>query len=148
MRRPKLRAALVAALLGFVFAGTALAGDNAGFTPVEPHSPNAQRITDAYYLILGLTGGVFVIVEGALLLFVFRFRRGRRSRQAEGPQIRGNTSLEIAWTVVPVLILAVIAAFVFYKLPGIEDVPTARAAETLPIRIQAHQYYWEFVYPD
>ena len=41
--------------------------------------------------------------------------------------MHGNTNLELAWTVAPVLILAAIGSFVFYKLPGIEDVPSASA---------------------
>ena len=50
--------------------------------------------------------------------------RGR----VEGPQIRGHTRLELIWTAIPVLILAVIIAAVFYKLPAIKDVPAASAA--------------------
>lgn len=129
-------------------AGGALAA-NGGFTPVEPASPNAKRIEDSYYLILGLTAFVFVVVEAALILFIVRFRSRGRSRDVEGPQIRGNTNLEIAWTVAPVLILAAIAAFVFYKLPGIEDVPAARAGgDPVEIRVVGHQFYWQFEYPD
>jgi len=47
-----------------------------------------------------------------------------------------------------VLILAVIAAFVFYKLPGIKDVPSARAGESMTVKIRAQQFYWQFEYPD
>jgi cytochrome c oxidase subunit 2 len=52
------------------------------------------------------------------------------------------------WTAFPVLILAAIAAFVFYKLPGIKDIPAARAGESLTVKVHAHQFYWEFEYPD
>jgi cytochrome c oxidase subunit 2 len=134
---------LVAAL---VYAGVAYAG-NGGFAPPTPESPNAQRITDAYWLIFGLTAGIFVIVEGALVVFVLRFRSRGRRREVEGPQIRGNTQLEIAWTVVPVLILAGIAAFVLYKLPGIKNVPNAQAGGPLAITVEGHQFYWQYDYP-
>jgi cytochrome c oxidase subunit 2 len=51
--------------------------------------------------------------------------------------------------VVPVLILAAIAAFVFYKLPGIKDVPKANAARgDIHVKIDAHQFYWNFTYPN
>jgi cytochrome c oxidase subunit II len=146
--RPKPRAVLAAALLlTLSLAGNALAG-NGGFAPVSPESPNAQSISDAYWLIMGFTGAVFLIVEGALILFIVRFRSRGRGREVEGPQIRGNTNLEIAWTVLPVLILAAIAAFVFYKLPGIKNTPSARAGETLHVTVVAHQFYWEFRYPN
>jgi cytochrome c oxidase subunit 2 len=79
---------------------------------------------------------------------VIRYRRRGRPREAEGPQIHGSTRLELMWTAVPVLILAVIAAFVFYKLPGIKDVPAARAGESMTVKIRAQQFYWQFEYPD
>ena len=145
--RLKPRAFLLAALVALVGTGTAVAG-NGGFGPVDAASPNAERTSDAYWVVFGLTSFVFVLVEGTLVLFLLRFRSRRRARQVDGPQIRGHTKLEIAWTTGPVLILAAIAAFVFYKLPGIQDAPAARAADRLTIRVEAHQFYWQFVYPD
>jgi cytochrome c oxidase subunit 2 len=108
-------------------------------------SPNAYRISDAYWLILGITGAIFLIVEGALLTFVIRYRRRGRPRNAEPPQIHGATRIEVIWTVVPVLILAAIVSFVFYKLPGIKNAPAATNA--LHVTVEAHQFYWLFKYP-
>jgi len=145
--RPKPSAAVaVCLLLALALAGMAAAG-NGGFTPPTPQSPNASGINDAYYLILGLTAAIFVLVEGALVIFVLRFRSRGRARTVEGPQIRGHTNLELAWTVGPVLILAVIAAFIFYKLPGIKNVPSASASNELHVTVEAHQFYWQFDYP-
>src|SRR5207302_5465701 len=72
----------------------------------------------------------------------------RRSRTAEGAQVHGHTRTEIAWTIVPVLIVAAIIGFVFAKLPDIKDVPSASAANSLNVRVDAHQFYWLFTYPD
>jgi cytochrome c oxidase subunit 2 len=131
-----------------VFTGAALAG-NGGFGPLDPASPNAQRISNLYWLIFAITGGVFVLVEGALLLFVFRFRGRGRPREAEGPQVIGHSRLEVIWTVTPVVILAVIATVVLYKLPGIQDVPSASASGSRQeVRVEGHQFYWRYVYPD
>jgi cytochrome c oxidase subunit 2 len=58
----------------------------------------------------------------------------------------GHANLELAWPVAPVVLLAAIAAFVFYKVSDIQGAPSAAGIET--IRIEAHQYYWDFVYPD
>ncbi len=150
MPTPVRRFLLVLALVlpALTTAGAAL-GANGGFTPVAPHSPNASRINDSYYWISIFTGAIFVLVEGALVVFIIRFRRGRRARTAEGPQIRGNTNLEIGWTVVPVVFLAAIAAFIFYKLPGIEDVPRATASNPqLHVKVEGRQFYWRFTYPN
>ena len=91
---------------------------------------------------------IFLLVEGALVVFAIRYRRGRRARTAEGPQIHGATRLEIIWTVVPVLILAAIGTFVFCKLPGISGPPSASAAEETNITVEGRQFYWLFHYPN
>jgi cytochrome c oxidase subunit II len=135
------------ALVALVLAGGALAG-NGGVAPQGPASPNAAGIRDVYWLILAITGGIFVLVEGALLVFIFRFRSGGRARDVEGPQIHGATRLELIWTAIPVLILAVIAAFVFWKLPGIKNVPSASAGDKLNVHVEGRQFYWNFTYPN
>jgi cytochrome c oxidase subunit II len=126
----------------------AVAAANNGLSPVTPESPNANAIRTTYWLILIVTGVIFVLVETVLLVFVIRFRSGRRRRDQEAPQIHGATKLETSFTIVPVLILFGIMAFVFVKLPAIKDVPSARAAGELKIRVVAHQFYWEFQYPN
>jgi cytochrome c oxidase subunit 2 len=124
-------------------------GGNAGFAPETPHSPNAQKIYDSYKWIALFTGAIFLLVEGTLIWFIIRYRRRGRDRAAEGPQVHGATRLELIWTAFPVLILAAIASFVFYKLPGIKNVPAAKAqGGPLDIRVDAHQFYWQFTYPN
>jgi len=130
-----------------VTAGVAAAA-NGGFTPEYAHSPNAQRISTAYYLILGFTGAIFVLVETALVVFIWKYRSRGRPRTAEGPQVHGHTRLELIWTVIPVVILAVIGIFVFYELPGISDVPAASAGDRVNITVEGHQFYWQFDYPN
>jgi cytochrome c oxidase subunit II len=129
-------------------AGVATAASG-GISPVTPVSPNGHRISDAFWLILGVTGAIFLLVEGTLLAFVIRYRRRGRPSTAEPPQIHGATRVEIVWTVIPVLILAAIVSFVFYKLPGIKNTPPATAAgDRMNVKVEAHQFYWLFRYPD
>ena len=99
---------------------------------MQPASENAQAIYDSYMLILFVTGFVFVLVEATLVVFLVRYRRGNRPREAEGPQVRGHTRIEVAWTIVPVLLLTIIVGFVFVKLPKIEDAPGRRAGRQPP----------------
>ena len=140
VRRARL-ATLVTSLTALVVVPVALAG-NGGFLPGEPHSPNAHRVHDAFIFVSIFTGVIFIGVEGALIAFIVKYRRGKRARTAEGPQIHGATRLEIIWTVVPVLFLAAIGTFVFYKLPGIADAPKAAAADETTIGVQGAQFYW------
>jgi cytochrome c oxidase subunit II len=151
MPPPVRRKTLVLVLaLGAALALAAVAyAGNGGFAPETPHSPNASRINSSYKWISIYTAAIFVVVEGSLIWFVIRYRRRGRPRDAEGPQIHAHTRLELIWTVIPVLILAAIASFVFYELPGIKNVPSAKAkGGPLTIKVDAHQFYWQFRYPN
>jgi cytochrome c oxidase subunit II len=131
--------------------GIALAG-NGGFAPVAPASPNAEGINDSYLWVAIFTGAILVLVEGSLLWFIIRYRRGRRPRTEDGAQVHGNTNIELAWTFAPVFVLVAIGAFVFYKLPGIEDVPSANAqgaqSGSVDVRVEGYRFYWNFTYPN
>ena len=144
MRR-KLPSFAFVVLLALAAANLA-AASNGGFTPVQPESPNASHTQTAYYLILAFTSAIFVLVEGVLVVFVWKYRSRGRSRAVEGAQVHGHSRLELIWTATPVLILAVIAAFVFYELPSIDSAPAA--ANPIHITIEGHQYYWQFDYPN
>ena len=144
MRR-KLPSLVLTVLVALATAGVA-AASNGGFTPVTPESPNASHTEHAYYLILGFTAAIFVLVESLLVTFVWKYRSRGRSRAVEGAQIHGHTRLELIWTGIPVVILAIIAAFVFYELPSIDSAPAA--ADPIHITVEGHQYYWQFDYPN
>jgi cytochrome c oxidase subunit 2 len=153
MPPPVRRLAWIAAVaLGALALAAPATADNAGLTPVDPKSPNAEAITDTYYMLLIVTGLVFLAVQGALVVLLVRYRRRRRPVDAEGPQIHGNTQLEVLWTVVPVLLVAVIVGFVFYKLPDVsafdEEAIAAPGEADLRVEVLGKQFYWEFRYPD
>jgi cytochrome c oxidase subunit 2 len=138
-------AVAAAALLA---ASPALAG-NGGFAPVPPESPNAEGITQSYWFITAFVLAIFVLVETLLVVFVVRYRRRRRARDVDGAQIHGSTRLELLWTAGPVLVLFVIAVFVFVKLPGIANVPQAAAGSApLEVDVVGQQFGWQFRYPN
>lgn len=139
--------AVALVLLGMLVAAAPVLAGNGGLVPVEPVSENARAIRDAYILILIVTGFVFVVVETTLVVFLVKYRRGNRAREGEGPQVRGHARIEVAWTIVPVLLLAIITAFVFTQLPEIEDAPAAAPADSLQVTVEGHQYYWLYRYP-
>jgi cytochrome c oxidase subunit 2 len=145
VRRKQLFPLLVAALVVLATSGTAAAA-NGGFTPVAPNSPNADKIRTTYDLVLGFTAFIFVLVEGLLVVFAVRYRSRGRLREVEGAQVHGHTRLELIWTASPIVILAVIAAFVFSELPGIDRAPAA--TDPIHITLEGHQFYWQFDYPN
>jgi len=129
-------------------ASGALAG-NGGFAPVPPESPNAEGISQSWWFVTAFVVAIFLLVEVLLVVFVVRYRRRNRPRDADGAQIHGANRLELAWTIAPVVILFAIAAFVFAKLPGIQDVPAATGGEeNLVVEVTGTQFTWEFRYPN
>ena len=114
--------------------------------PPDVVTPSGEAINDVYWIVMAACAVVFLLLETALLLFVFRYRRRPGTPEtAEGPQIHGNTRLEIIWTVVPALALAVIAVIVFLKTPAARGGPPE---DPLRVSVEAHQFYWQYEYPD
>jgi cytochrome c oxidase subunit 2 len=145
---PVRRSLAVALLLALALSGAAVAG-NGGIAPVDPASPNAERINESYLWVSIFTGAIFLVVQGALIWFIVRYRRRHRPRTQDGAQIHGHTNLELAWTVVPVLILVAIGSFIFYKLPGIQEVPSASAqGGRVDVQVKGYRYYWNYTYPN
>jgi cytochrome c oxidase subunit 2 len=145
VRRFFISGLLVAGLVVLVGAGfLAWIGSRGGLTPVRPASEGASDIKELYVFIGAFASAIFLVVTIPLVLFTIRFRRGERDRDAEGPQIRGHTRLELTWTAIPVLILVAIAVFTFVKLPGV------RAANDpeLVVKVEGRQFFWRFTYPN
>jgi cytochrome c oxidase subunit 2 len=145
--RRTIASSLFAALVSLVLAAGALA--DGGLTPQSSDSPNAAGIHRAYVNVGYVALFVFLLVEGVLLAFVIKFRRGRRTRLDDGPQIHGSTKLELIWTVAPAVVLAALAALVLASLPEIRNIPDANASGgRLDIAVEGHQFYWLFKYPN
>src|SRR4051812_4939193 len=146
VRRKLILVCLPVAAAALATAGSAAAAYG-GFGPPHAHSPNVHHTNTAYWVIFGFTSAIFLLVEGALVVFIWKYRSRGRARTAEGNQLHGHTRLEIIWTVIPVVILAVIATIIFLELPGING-SNASAADTLQITVEGHMFYWQFDYPN
>jgi cytochrome c oxidase subunit II len=155
LRRRLLVALLLATAGSLVLAGGAFADF---LTPESGGSPNADQIDSLYKIILYIAIVVFVVVEGALLYSLVKFR-AKKGRVAA--QIHGNTRLEIAWTVAAALILVVLASVTFAKLGSIQHPPnsgpdglqfasttepTPPNGKQLEICVTGRQYIWRFTY--
>ncbi len=155
-RTPRLLTAAVASsvLVSLLVAPSAFANF---ITPKTGGSPNADQIHSLYLIILYIAAVVFVIVEGALVYSVYKFRR-KKVRTAA--QIHGNTRLEIGWTIAAAAILVVLTVVTFIKLPSILNPPNSSAGflesslseptppngQRLTICVQGRQYIWRYVY--
>jgi cytochrome c oxidase subunit II len=163
-KRSLLLAALAAALLAVLVAAPGAFADT--FTPESGGSENANNIDTLYKVTLYIAIVIFLIVEGTLIWSIvkYRWRRG-------GPppaQIRGNTPLEIGWTVGAALILVVLTVVTFLYLDDIENPPPSgpnglraqaefasidqpsppkSGGPTLRIKVTGQQYLWRYDYP-
>ena len=104
-------------------------------------SPVAERIHSLHDLVLIIITVITIFVAGLLVYVMWRFNARRNPVPSK---FSHHTGLEIAWTVIPVLILVVIAIPSF-RLVYYED-RTQNADMT--IKVMAHQWYWEYTYPD
>ena len=112
-------------------------------TTLYPYGDHATRILDLLMPVFWMAVGVFVVVQGALVYTVIRFR----SKQANAPvpaQVHGNTNIEIMWTIAPAIILLVIAVLTFRT----QAANSYQPPEAMKIRAIAHQWWFEFQYDD
>ena len=90
-----------------------------GAAPPESATDSGQTINDVYKIVLAACAIVFVLIEAALIALIIRYRRQRNAPDgAEGPQIHGNTRIEIIWTVVPA-----VALLLSKQNPSVPSVP-------------------------
>jgi cytochrome c oxidase subunit 2 len=86
---------------------------------------------------------IFVLVQGLLIVAVVKFRA--RPDSPEPKQVHGNTALEIAWTIAPAIILALVAVPTVLTIWKTQSVPPG---DLLKVKVIGHQWWWEFQYPD
>jgi cytochrome c oxidase subunit 2 len=111
----------------------------------QPHSGPAQMIHHLSLFVMQITGAIFIVVAGLLMYVVIRFRQRDPSDDSEPPQIYGSTQIELAWTVIPILIVVVLfltTARILFAIQDQKMPPTAIDADVV-----GHQFWWEFHYP-
>jgi cytochrome c oxidase subunit 2 len=111
-----------------------------------PTSTPAFAIRDLSWFVLGICAVIFFVVGGLLAYSVMRFRRRPGEDSGEPPQVYGSNQIELAWTVVPVLIVVILflaTARYIFGIEGLQPTPNA-----LQVTVIGHQWWWEIRYPD
>lgn len=146
-KTPKIRGFAAGRLaLGLLLAGLLLLAACAPDAPqdaLRPEGPIARLEDRLWDLTFGVAVAIFFLVEGALLFAVIKFRQ--RSPRESPVQVHHNTKLEIAWTVAPFLLLAALAV---PTVAAIFDLARKPSGEVLDVEVIAHQWWWEYKYPD
>ncbi len=118
-----------------------------GTTPstLAPASTPAHQIFDLSVFVVAITGGIFLVVGGLLAVALYRFRARKTDPLGEPAQIYGSTQIELAWTVIPVLIVVVLFLTTARIIFAIQDAQKPKTA--LDVTVIGHQFWWEFRYP-
>ncbi len=109
-----------------------------------PSSTPADLIHKLSLLVLAVTGAIFAVVFGMLLYTAVKFR-GRSGDNREPPQIYGSDQLELAWTVLPVLIVMVLFIASARVIHAVQD--ARQPPGTIEVTAVGHQFWWEYRYP-
>ena len=120
-------------------------GPQATPSMAAPASTPAHEIQTLAWFTLSITGGIFFVVGGLLTYAVIKYRARASDAPSEPPQIYGSTQIELAWTVIPVLIVIVLFLTTARLIFAIQDAPEPHSA--LDVTVTGHQFWWEFRYP-
>jgi cytochrome c oxidase subunit 2 len=110
---------------------------------LHPKSDFTRMIDGVFMTTVWWSVVVFVLVEGALVFVILRYRG--KPNDPEVSQVHGNTTLEIIWTAIPALILAMIAVPTVRAIFRSYEVPKG---EAMTVEVTGHQWWWEFRYPE
>jgi len=130
------------------------AGIVAAETNVSPLSPTnifapastpAKSIFELSIFVLAVTAAIFVVVFTLLAYSVVKFRSRSNDDGREPPQVYGSNQVEVAWTVIPILIVVALFMATARVIADIQKAsPSANAVEVVVI---GHQFWWEYRYP-
>jgi cytochrome c oxidase subunit II len=142
-------AGITVLIAGALLAGTLCFGAPADPSQIpnifRPQSTPANSILHLSVLVLAITALIFVIVFSLLVYAVAKFRKRTEDDGREPAQVYGSNQVELAWTVIPTLIVLVLFLATARVIHSIQDAPKPpRAIEVIAI---GHQFWWEFRYP-
>ena len=141
-RRPgvKVSLPLVATLAALLLGGCGLGKQST----LSPAGPVAQAQLSMLYESLAIMTVIFLVVLGVFVYSLIRFR-ARKTDQALPKQVHGSTALEIAWTIVPIIIIVVLSITTVHYAFALGTPQTGKG--TVQVQVIGHQYWWEFRYP-
>src|SRR6267143_6768203 len=138
--------------LGFVLSSAAIAvAANSAAPPLSPTNifapvaTPAKSIFELSIFVLAVTAAIFVVVFTLLAYSVVKFRKRSNDDGREPPQVYGSNQVEVAWTVIPILIVVALFMATARVLADIQKAsPSANAIDVVAI---GHQFWWEYRYP-
>lgn len=117
-------------------------------TMFDPASAPAADIETLSWLLLAICAAIFVVVQGALVHAIVKYRAAKAAGDdgAEPRQVYGSNPVELAWTVIPVVIVFVLTLTSVRLIREIER--SSPPENALRVVVIGHQWWWEYRYPD
>ena len=114
-------------------------------TMFVPRSTPAEMILDVSWFVWVICSLIFVIMASLMLWCIIKYRRSAGDDK-EAPQIYGSNPIELAWTVVPTVIVFIL--FLVSARTIFEIEKTSAPENSLNVTVVGHQWWWEFDYPE
>src|SRR5437870_11689403 len=114
-------------------------------TIFAPASTAAAAIFDLSTLVLGVTAVIFSCVCALLVYAVVGFRKRPDDDGSEPAQVYGSNEVELAWTVIPVLIVVALFLATARVIASVQQ--PAKPRDAIEVTVIGHQYWWEYRYP-
>jgi cytochrome c oxidase subunit II len=122
-------------------------GDPSGVTNIfRPYAEPAQEVKELSLLVIAICATIFLIVAGLLVYTIIRFRQRPGDEASEPPQIYGSNQIELAWTVLPLLIVVVLILVTSRSIANIQN--RASPPSAIHATVIGHQWWWEIRYPE
>jgi cytochrome c oxidase subunit 2 len=110
-----------------------------------PASTPAESIFGLSLFVLAVTGAIFVVVFILLAYAVVKFRKSAGDDGREPPQVYGSNQVELAWTVIPVLIVVALFMATARVIATVQKV--SMPGNAIAVTAIGHQFWWEYRYP-
>jgi cytochrome c oxidase subunit II len=129
----------------FCCIATAVASDSSSTNIFVPASTPAKSIFHLSMFVLAITGIIFFVVFSLLVYSISKFREKPENTNSEPAQVYGSTQIELAWTIIPILIVVVLFLATARVIHAIQDAPMPATA--MEVTVIGHQFWWEYRYP-
>jgi cytochrome c oxidase subunit 2 len=151
MEMQRVTETIKAALHSFAFllccltAAAAADPASTGTNIFDPQSTPARSIVHLSTFVLTITGLIFIVVFTLLVYSISKFRARSANANSEPAQVYGSTQIELAWTIIPVLIVVVLFMATARVIHAMQDAPEPTSA--VEVTVIGHQFWWEYRYP-
>jgi cytochrome c oxidase subunit 2 len=140
---------IVLLVLGLLLAASLCVAGAPGENPTpnifDPHSTPADSLFHLSMFVLAICGVIFLVVGALLVYAIVKFRARATDSPHEPPQVYGSTQIELAWTVIPILIVVVLVLATTRVIHAVQD--AKRPPNVVEVVAIGHQFWWEFKYP-